>query len=462
MPLLVSDPVARTCGAGARRLASRLRSQESRPLATTTRGSRGGAKVFAAFCAGAPSCRAGWDSRPRHGAPGPSSARASRVQPQHAIRPLLTFAFATVVGLALGACTKVENAAEDGNSDQAVLGEEETTGYAAVGALTHLENERYYGSFCTGTLIDSTWVLTAAHCLKKCKWNCTPTTMRFYVGPDAAPTSDHGRPAKGRLYAIKRTITHPHYRATTQSNDIALLELKGPVPENVAKPFSLSGESLTNSSEGTETAAVGFGCSELDCIKMVKMSGKMPIEHVAADMYLARNDSVAPCFGDSGGPGLLSNSDVIGVVAGGNDNCTVGSDRVTRYNRVDAHLNWIRAVMADAGADSFACAASDHPECAGACQTADCAYQYMDEDTNGWTCGKGRVSVYDPSVCNVKSCAEINTCATQCTDPPCVEACWTDGTTDARIDSERIIDCAKRAVDNMTGGDGCPARCPSS
>jgi secreted trypsin-like serine protease len=74
---------------------------------------------------------------------------------------------------------------------------------------------------CGGTILSSSWILTAAHCVV----GNTASQITVYAG---STTQLSG----GQMKVASRIFMHPNYQANTHENDIALLQLSYPLNMN--------------------------------------------------------------------------------------------------------------------------------------------------------------------------------------------------------------------------------------
>ncbi len=186
-------------------------------------------------------------------------------------------------------------------------------------------------TFCTGTVVSPSVIVTAAHCVHD-----QPAPGWVFVGTD--PSVD------GVFLPVADARAHPSYRAADTTADIAVVVLARPVPFAVV-PFALSPPSEVEL--GRVARFVGFGAisGDISASSGVKSSQQLRIDAVA-DNWLAYG--VVGCHGDSGGPVFLRGADGVehlaGIISRGDPRCIVGG----LATRVDQYADWLVHQIAEA------------------------------------------------------------------------------------------------------------------
>ena len=243
--------------------------------------------------------------------------------------------------LALPACLAA--GAEDlGRADQSIIGGR-TANPGDYPSVVALEKATPGSWFCTGTLITSQWVLTAAHCVD----GVSVATMRIrFDDPDANDA------AGGKVVAVSEVHSHPDFDWEAWDNDIALVKLTEPVTDRAPTPIH---RELVPPM--TEVADVGYGVADnmdggggllREVMKVTADCAGANDPSVSGDHLLCMDasDGRGSCFGDSGGPTFATIDGVrvvAGVTSGGTgDECGAGWDL---YTSVFAELAFVDSVL---------------------------------------------------------------------------------------------------------------------
>lgn len=300
--------------------------------------------------------------------------------------------------IALGAACRVEPVAL---SQAAVVGGDPDPGDPAVVALvarrTRCEAQDL-ALLCSGTLIASRVVLTAAHCLD-------------VFGEDGQYEVSFGAQlGTGRFALVTSARRHPAYDPATHEHDLALLRLAEPV--DVA-PAALPA-ALLQPATAEAVRVVGFGTAAAGQLATgEKRSGWMSIGEVTSTGVTTAPSPAMSCTGDSGGPvfATVGGQEVLlGVTASGDPGC-----RTYAFNvRTDAALgDFIQPFLAETDAApagygdtsstgfcSRGCTTSQDCPAGLACYSGRCMLRSLRDGDFGEACDTDRQ-------CASKTCARL-------------------------------------------------------
>ncbi len=200
------------------------------------------------------------------------------------------------------------------------------------------------GGRCGGAIIDTRWIVTAAHCAE---YFTTWQKLDVRVNP--------ARFGKGATYSVDRAIINPGFEPGLQlPNDIALLHVTRDLP--AARVLLNSNAAVPR--KGQKLRAFGFGATSrtstgsatLRVADVLDQSGPNgacgswgrkrfnPAIQVCANDPGRRIDT---CGGDSGGPLIAGKRRLVGIVSSGANYCNGNPKKPGIYTRVSAFTDWI-------------------------------------------------------------------------------------------------------------------------
>ncbi|GAB1862293.1 trypsin [Camponotus japonicus] len=209
----------------------------------------------------------------------------------------------------------------------------------------------YWGKFyCGGTVINSRYVLTAAHCIDK--FDASKLIVRI-LEHDWNSTNE----SKTQDFKVEKTIKHSGYSTVNYDNDIGLIKLKEPIKfQGPMRPACLPEQGKTFA--GEKGIVTGWGAtkeggsvsSHLQKVDVPILSNSecratnYPSYKITDNMLCAgyKQGGKDSCQGDSGGPLHVEKNGtyhVVGIVSWGEGCARPGYPGV--YCRTNRFLTWI-------------------------------------------------------------------------------------------------------------------------
>ncbi|XP_029055959.1 chymotrypsin-1-like [Osmia bicornis bicornis] len=210
---------------------------------------------------------------------------------------------------------------------------------APIGKFPYQVSLRKGGNhFCGGSIIDSRWILTAAHCVRN---ENNPKAITVHTATNLLSSA-------GDSYTPDKIIANRKFNMLTLTDDVALIRVdRNIVFNDLVQTIPLAKGS--NTYEGSSCTLTGWGTlrangnlpNKLQYIDLlVETQAKCKKVHIQVkDSHICTFTKYGEgaCNGDSGGP-LVSNGVQIGIVSFGRP-CGIGYPDV--YTRVSSFISWI-------------------------------------------------------------------------------------------------------------------------
>ncbi|WP_158887072.1 S1 family peptidase [Amycolatopsis anabasis] len=235
------------------------------------------------------------------------------------------------------------SAAQPGAGAQPLIvgGEDATETYSFMGSMQTTDGDHN----CGASLINSEWLVTAAHCVTDPSTNKPhdPSQWQYRIG-----TTD--RTQGGEVAKVDKFIAHEKWDWNGPGQyDIAVAHLAAPVK---AAPIEIG----KSPAPGADVREIGWGltCPNRGCgdapVKLQQLDTKIAEDAKCGSQYDAESElcmdnkggKASACYGDSGGPAVVKDGDkwtLVGATSRGQTASCPEKEGI--YTDVTAYTDWI-------------------------------------------------------------------------------------------------------------------------